>query len=94
MNITISSHCTFQKSKWIGAQKCPPILAIHLPLRKNQVKVLDQKSHRIKKKFEKQVVNLLSKIPANFLKEELKTKFFGEHTPNANEFVKMVSSAK
>ena len=47
-----------------------------------------------KKKIEKHVTNLLSKVPANFLKEELKSKFLGEHTPNANEFVKMVSSAK
>ena len=46
------------------------------------------------KKFEKQLVNFLSKFPANFLKEELKTEFLGEHTPNANEFVKLVSSAK
>ena len=46
------------------------------------------------KKFEKQIVNLLSKVPANFLKEQLKTIFLGEHAPNAKEFVKMVSSAK
>ena len=46
------------------------------------------------KKFEKQIINLLSKFPANFLKEQLKTAFLGEHTPNAKEFVKMVSSAK
>ena len=46
------------------------------------------------RKFEKQIANLLSKIPANSLKEQLKTAFLGEHTPNAKEFVKMVSSAK
>ena len=46
------------------------------------------------KKFEKQLANFLSKFPANLLKEQLKIAFLGEHTPNAKEFVKMVSSAK
>ena len=60
-------------------------MALPLSLKRQQDK---------KKKFEKKLVNFLKDFRADDLKKSLDNAFIGGKSPNASEFVKLVSSAK
>ena len=60
-------------------------MALPLSLKRQQDK---------KKKFEKKLVNFLKDFRADDLKKSLDNAFIGGKSPNASEFVKLVSSAR